>query len=251
MVTQRKETDSPEVRPPFSALAMGSDQHRGFQHPAVRRSQAFSTSQRFAPPFTVVALFHATGTPGVLPFRGFPSLESVAPSDARSPPDITSRVRPCFPRQAAFRDSFPAQLPSGVYPSSQSVLPWSVLPFHRSRSSPGLGPLQGSPRFLDRHAFTHPPLPHFHAGSPRPKVWLPFARCPRVLLSQPVAGLSTLPKEPFQTAVLPGVYSLVTLDYLVESAPPWLMVSPQVPEYVTASCRTLFGPRSLRPQPKL
>jgi hypothetical protein len=57
------------------------------------------------------------------PFRGFPSLKSVAPSSARSPLDVTSRFPLRFPQQAVFHETFPAQSPSGVYPFSESVHP--------------------------------------------------------------------------------------------------------------------------------
>jgi hypothetical protein len=63
-----------------------------------------------------------------------------------------------------------------------------------------------------------------------------------------VAGLSLLPQKMFETAVLPGVHSLVTLHTLMKLPLPWLMVSPQAPEYVTASRKTLFGHCSLLPE---
>jgi hypothetical protein len=47
---------------------------------------------------------------------------------------------------------------------------------------------------------------------------------------------------------LPGVSSLVTLHISLESAPPWLIVSPRMPEYVTASWHIFFGPCSPLPE---
>jgi hypothetical protein len=51
-----------------------------------------------------------------------------------------------------------------------------------------------------------------------------------------------------ETAVLPGVFSIFTLHIDSKLARPWLMVSPWIPEYVTASCRIRFGLRPLLPQ---
>jgi hypothetical protein len=70
---------------------------------------------------------------------------------------------------------------------------------------------------------------------PCKQVRLPFARCPRVSLTLRVACLSRVPKNTLKTAVLLEVHSLVTLHTLLKALPPWLMVSPQAPEYVTAS----------------
>jgi hypothetical protein len=127
----------------------------------VQHSQVVSTSQRFAPPKPVTALFHAAGAHGVFPFRAFPLLESVhlpMPAPLLTLPQLSnsaSHGKPC----SAF--AFPLQPPSGVYPSSKSVhtMP-GVNPNHRSRCSPGFAPLQGSPRPRDGHAFTLPPLTH-------------------------------------------------------------------------------------------
>jgi hypothetical protein len=50
---------------PLQRIALGKRPTPGLPHPAVLRSQAFSTSQRFAPPLDVPALFHAGSTHGV------------------------------------------------------------------------------------------------------------------------------------------------------------------------------------------
>jgi hypothetical protein len=132
----------------------------------VQHSQAFSTSQRFTPPRPVTALFHAAGTPGIHPFRAFPLLESVAPFDARSPLDVTEPLRLSGPRQAAFLFASTARPSSGGYPSSKSVHTMTgVNRVHRSRYSPGLPPLQGSPRPRDGNALTSPPLTYLDSDS--------------------------------------------------------------------------------------
>jgi hypothetical protein len=174
---------------PSALWKMGAT-NTGFTFPGCAALSGFlNLSALQLPLVPFAALFHTAYTPGLLPSRGFPSLESVAPLDARSPLDLASRFQYRFPRQAAFRNPFPARWPSGVFPSGKSVLPRSVLPSRRSRSSPGFGPLQGSPRLRDGHAFTHLPLTHFDAGSPHPKARLTFARCPRVSLNA-TCGLS-------------------------------------------------------------
>jgi hypothetical protein len=50
---------------PLQRVGLGKRPAPGLPHPAVLRSQAFSTSQRFIPPRTVPALFHAGSTHGV------------------------------------------------------------------------------------------------------------------------------------------------------------------------------------------
>jgi hypothetical protein len=70
---------------------------------------------------------------------------------------------------------------------------------------------------------------------PCKQVRFPFARCPRVSLTIRVACLSRIPKNTFKTAVLLEVHSLVTLHTFLKAAAPWLIFSPQAPEYVTAS----------------
>jgi hypothetical protein len=200
----------------------------------VQRSQVFSTSQRLAPPKPVTALFHAAGTPGVFPFRAFPLLESV-------------------------RLSTPAPLLTLPWLSSSTShgKPWSISPSHFGRLQGVVPP--ASP-FLRCRALTRitaagallgflpsKGLPDLAMETPSrlllSRTWallwsseefLPFAPCLRVSLTRPVAGL---PKE---TAVLPGVHSLVTPDASLKLASPWLIVSPQDPQCVTA-CR---GPSS-------
>jgi hypothetical protein len=159
------------------------------------------------------------------------------PPDARSPPDVTSRLLQRFPRQAAFHVTIPARPPSGV------------LTLQRVRSSaarcyphPGAVPLLGFlpprvsqvPRWARLHAPSSHALPTPARLAPE-RARLPFARCPRVSFTQPVACLPPLPKEPRKTAVLPGFDSLFTLDHFEKPAPPWLIVSPPAPEHVTAS----------------
>jgi hypothetical protein len=182
----------------------------GLPDPAVLRSQVFSTSQRFAPPSTVTALFHAAGALGIHPFRVFPLLKSVAPLDARSPLDVTVLCRLGDPRQAASHSAFPARPPSGGCPSSKSVLTMAgVNRVHRSRYSPGLPPLQGSPRPRDGYALTSPPLTYLDSVSSARK-HLPFRPVPQSIAPR---GLwLVFESEPSKTAVLPGVYSLVTPD---------------------------------------
>jgi hypothetical protein len=51
----------------------------------------------------------------------------------------------------------------------------------------------------------------------------------------------------YETAVLPGVYSLFTLHIFEERAPPWLIDSPQGAVGVTATGPPFFGLCSLRP----
>jgi hypothetical protein len=50
---------------PLQRIGPGKRPTPGLPHPAVLRSQVFSTSQRFMPPLTVPALFHAGSTRGV------------------------------------------------------------------------------------------------------------------------------------------------------------------------------------------
>jgi hypothetical protein len=157
----------------------------------MQHSQAFSTSQRLAPPEPVTALFHAAGTPGVLPFRAFPLLESVAPLDARSPLDVTRQVPLDVLRQAAFCLVFPAQPPSGGCPSSKSVPTMTGVNLnHRSRCSPGLPSLQGSPRPRDGNALTPPPPTYFQLRFRHPKVPSPSPRTSESCSTRPVACLS-------------------------------------------------------------
>jgi hypothetical protein len=120
-VLMGSKTDSHEVPRPFSALDAGSDPHRDFHLPAAQRAQAFSTSPRFTPPVPVTALFHAAGTPGVRPFRAFPSLAAVAPLDALCLHVVASRIQSRSTQQAALPGAFPVQPPSRRCSTSESV----------------------------------------------------------------------------------------------------------------------------------
>jgi hypothetical protein len=126
-------------------LALGSDQHRVFQLPAVQHSQVFSTSQRLAPPETFPALFHAGNTPGVFPSRGFPSLESV-----RLPTPAPLLMLPPGSHFASHGKPLSAPLSplghlQGFDPPASPFIRSSVLPSPRSRSSPGFSPSKGLP----------------------------------------------------------------------------------------------------------
>jgi len=120
-VLMGSKTDSPEVYRPFSALDAGSDPHREFHLPAVQRAQAFSTSPRLTPPVPVTALFHAAGTPGVCPFRAFPSLAAVASLDALCLHVVAFRFQSRSTQQAALPGPFPGQPPSRRCSTSESV----------------------------------------------------------------------------------------------------------------------------------
>jgi hypothetical protein len=64
---------------PLQRVNQGKRPALGLPLPAVLRSQVFSTSQRFIPPWTVPALFHAGSTRGVLdPSERSPSKDRVA-----------------------------------------------------------------------------------------------------------------------------------------------------------------------------
>jgi hypothetical protein len=181
-------------------------------------------------------LFHAAGTPGVLPFRAFPLLECVAPLGARSPLDVSSRFRKRFTRQAALHAPFPVCPPPGVYSSSKSVHPVpDVNPNTVADTLLGFIPAKGLPRlaigspsraFLSRTLT--PALLTRRLESPLPGT-------PESFSTNRVACLSSTPRSTFKTAVLLEVHSLFTLHISLKSAPPWLMFSPQIPEYVTAS----------------
>jgi hypothetical protein len=64
---------------PLQRVARGKRPTPGLPRPAARRSQVFSTSQRFTPPLDVPALFHAGSTHGVWdPTERSPSSDRVA-----------------------------------------------------------------------------------------------------------------------------------------------------------------------------
>jgi hypothetical protein len=216
----------------------------------VLRSQAFSTSQRLNSPRNRHGLVSCRWHSWVFPFRAFPSLKCVAPSDARSPLDVSKRFQSPAAQQAARHAPFPTRPPPGVYPSSKSVHTMpdvnpntaadTLLGFILFKGLPRLAIVRPSPALLSR-TFTPVRLPC-------KQVRLPIARYPRVSLTCHVACLSHIPKNMFKTAVLLEVHSLVTLHTFLKVPPPWLMFSPRAPECVTASRQTLFGLCFLRPE---
>lgn len=94
----------------------------------------------------------------------------------------------------------------------------------------------------DGRAFALPPLAHFKRRLMQPESC--FHQCP--------VPQSILPRVMWlvscETAVLPGVSSLVTLDVFEKRAPPGLIVSPQGAVGVTATGPPIFGPCLLRPE---
>jgi hypothetical protein len=181
----------------------------------VQRSQVFSTSQRFAPPLPVTALFHAAGTSGVFPFRAFPSTESVAPLDARSPLDVSSRSRPYAPQQAVLHTALSVRPSPGGFPLQSPFTDCRRL----SRTiGPMLSWVSAPPRVSHdlRWRRLHGPFSHALQTTPHQfrKTGSKPPRCPGASLTRRVAGLSPLPQKMFETAVLPGVPSLVTLHTL-------------------------------------
>jgi hypothetical protein len=147
-------------------------------------------------------------------------------------------------QQAALHGTFPARPPSGVVPSSESVHPAAGV-----NLSSGVAPLLGfiPSKGLPGHAMELPSQPLLsHTFTPvRSAARRPLHSPSPVPQSIPPRNLWLASEE---AAVLPGVCYLFTLHILLELASPWLMVSPQAPEYVTASRQTLFGLRSFRPE---
>jgi hypothetical protein len=174
---------------PLQRIGNGNRPAPGLPGPAVLRSQVFSTSQRFVPPVSVTALFHAASTHGILPFRAFPLPKAVAPLDARYPHDVTWRFRSRSSRQAALHAPFPVRPPSGSCSFGKSVLTMpDVNPNTAADALLGFSPSKGLPR----HAISTPSralLSRTSTPAPRPEDRFPFARCPRVLLHAP-CGLS-------------------------------------------------------------
>jgi hypothetical protein len=87
----------------------------------------------------------------------------VAPSDARSPPDVASRFQHRAPRQAARHDSFSVRPSPGVCSARQSVL---AIPDVILGSPPVLSwafPLQGSPMTRDDSGLRPPSSPALQA----------------------------------------------------------------------------------------
>jgi hypothetical protein len=157
----------------------------GLSCPAVQRSQAFSTSQRFAPPESVTALFHAASALGVFPSEVSPRkkplrLPTPAPLLTLPPgssPLLHSKLRVHFP--------FPVSRLQGFAPPASPFLRRSVLPSRRSRSSPGVRPLQGSPTTRDRNAFTLLPLSHSQRRLTAPEGLAPRRLVPQSLTHAP------------------------------------------------------------------
>jgi hypothetical protein len=177
-------------------------------------------------------------------------LKSVAPSDARSPLDVSKRFQIRFAQQAALHAPFHARPPPGAYPSSKSVLTMvdvnpitaadTLLGLLLFKGLPRLAMVRPSPALLSR-TFTP-------ARLPCKQVRLTLARYPRVSLTFRVACLSHIPKNTFKTAVLLEVHSLVTLHTFLKAPQPWLIFSPQAPQCVTACRQTLLGLRFLLPE---
>jgi hypothetical protein len=183
------------------------------------------------------------------PFRAFPPPAAVTPFDARCLPDLTSRFPPWSAQQAALPIASPAWRPSRLCSTSESVRAWpDVSPNQPVAALLGFGPSKGLPRLA-----MAPPsrllLSRTSARVPRSRRTVsPSPGAPEHHSTRRVACLSLLPQKKLETAVLPGVHSLFTLHILSKLARPWLMVSPRVPEYVTASWRTFFRLRSLLPE---
>jgi hypothetical protein len=176
---------------PLQRSGNGERPTPGLHHPAVQHSQVFSTSQRFTPPASVTALFHAAGTLGVQPFRAFPLLKCVAPSDARSPLVVSKGFQKRSTRQAVLHAPFPLRPTPGVYPSSKSVhaMP-DVNPNTAADTLLGFILSKGLPRFTmgppSRSLLSRTSTP---AHLPCKQVRLPIARYPRVSLDES-CGLS-------------------------------------------------------------
>jgi hypothetical protein len=131
-------TDSLEVLRLFSALDTGSDLQRAYLtrlRCVLRFSQPLNA---FIPPVSVTALFHAASTPGVFPFRGFPSLKCGTSYDTHSLPDVSSRFVSYGLQQAALPMPFHVRPPSRVYPFSESVHTVPIVKFITAD-----GPLMG------------------------------------------------------------------------------------------------------------
>jgi hypothetical protein len=119
-------TDSLEVPCPSSALDAGSDQHRASTPGCAARSGFFNLSVLYSPRSRhglVSCRWHSWD----FPFRAFPSRKSVAPLDARSPLDVSSRFQPWLPQQAASSIAFPVRPPPGAFPFGSPFTPGRTL----------------------------------------------------------------------------------------------------------------------------
>jgi hypothetical protein len=170
-------------------------------------------------------------------------LESGAPLDVRSPLDVTSGslLRASHSKLPSTRIHSPLAVFRGLIPSSKSVhtMP-DVSPNTAADTLLGLLPSKGLPG----PTMASPSrclLSRTSTPVPRSGERFPFARAPE-------SHSRALWLVSSETAVLPGVYSLVTLHTLLERAPPWLMVSPRAPKTVTAFRQTLFRHCPFRPE---
>jgi len=149
------------------------------------------------------------------PFRAFSSPAAVTPLDAPCLLDVSNRFRSRPPQQAASSATFPGRPPPRRCSTSESVhtmfgvnrpprpmLSWVSAPPRVSHDSRWRR-LHGS----FSHALSTTSLRFRKTAS-----WPP--RCLRASRSRRVACLSLLPQKVFETAVLPGVPSLVTLHIL-------------------------------------
>jgi hypothetical protein len=155
----------------------------------VLRSQVFSTSQRFIPPSSVTALFHAVSTLGISPFRAFPLPKAVAPLDALCPLDLFHRFQSRASRQAVIHAPFPCSRPSRLCSFGKSVL--AMQDVNLSTTAAALlsfAPSKGLPRLVMRTP-SRSLLSRTSTPAPQPEGRFPFARCLRVLLHSP-CGLS-------------------------------------------------------------
>jgi hypothetical protein len=157
------------------------DESPGLASPGYGPPTGFRTLLAVCTPADLPALFHAGDAHGVSPFRAFPSLEAVAPLDARSPravsPTLRNRVDPkraprlgTRPRHGERAESqrqhreepdskawhlSGVRLPQlGVSLTAGSMLSWGSSLFRASRD-PDLGQLL--PAIL--HPWTSPPRP--------------------------------------------------------------------------------------------
>jgi hypothetical protein len=87
----------------------------------------------------------------------------------------------------------------------------------------------------DGRAFALPPLAHFQRRLARPEGRSALCLVPQSIARQVMWLVSC------ETAVLPGVFSLFTLDVFVEFTPPWLIDSPRGAVGVAATCRPSSG----------
>jgi hypothetical protein len=149
------------------------------------------------------------------PFRAFPSPAAVTPLDAPCPLDVSNRFRPRPPQQAASSATFPGRPPPRRCSTSESV--HTMFGINRP-PQPMLSWVSAPPRVShdSRWYRLHGPFSHalsttlhrFRKTASRPP------RCPGASLSRRVACLPPPPQRRFETAVLPGVPSLVTLHIL-------------------------------------